>query len=110
MSIKTKSILPIAAITLLCSCAGNGNGSTQTATTGAASYFNEKEISHKTDSLMKLMTLDEKIGQLVLFAGRGVVTGPGGETNIEEYISSGMCGGVFNIRTAEETRRLQNFP
>lgn len=100
------AIVPAAAVAALLfqSCGGGENSAAP-----AASFFTEKEIEHKTDSVMNLMTLDEKIGQLVLFAGKGVVTGATESKNIEEYISAGMCGGVFNIRTAEESMRLQKL-
>ena len=66
-------------------------------------------VASRVDSVMRQMTLDEKIGQLVLFAGKGVVTGAAESKNIEEYIAQGLCGGVFNIRTAEEAMRLQRL-
>lgn len=75
----------------------------------ASSFFKEKDVAERVDSVMNLMTLDEKIGQLVLFAGKGVVTGATESKDIEEYIAAGMCGGVFNIRTLDETVRLQKL-
>ncbi|MCD7795839.1 MAG: glycoside hydrolase family 3 C-terminal domain-containing protein [Alistipes sp.] len=77
--------------------------------TPAASFYTDTETARRTDSVMRRMTLDEKIGQLVLFAGKGVVTGATESKNTEEYIAQGMCGGVFNIRTAEEAMRLQRL-
>ncbi len=77
---------------------------------GAANtFYQEREIEKKVEKLMKKMTLDEKIGQLVLFAGRGVVTGPTGSVNTEEYIKDGMCGGVFNIKDINEVIRFQKM-
>lgn len=79
----------------------------QPASMKASDYYREPEIARKVETLLGQMTLNEKIGQLVLFAGKGVVTGATESKNIEEYIKQGMCGGVFNIRTAEEAMRLQ---
>lgn len=58
---------------------------------------------------MKRMTLEEKIGQCVLFASRGMVTGPRSSEKMDDYIKSGACGNVFGIKTAAETRRIQQM-
>lgn len=84
-------------------------GEAQSVAMKAADYYREPEIARKVEKLLGRMTIDEKIGQLVLFAGKGVVTGATESKNIEEYIAQGMCGGVFNIRTAEEAMRLQTL-
>ena len=40
------------------------------------SYNSEKEIYQKVDSIMNLMTLDEKIGQTIMYSGDWNKTGP----------------------------------
>ena len=58
--------------------------------------------------LMKRMTLDEKVGQLVQQRGKGAVTGPDKtELSVEQLVREGRCGSVFNIYSFEETARLQ---
>ena len=102
---KTQHTLIIAsALALMCSCSGPEKSETP-----AAAFYNDKVTEHKVDSLMKLMTLDEKIGQLVLFANNGVVTGAMQSTNSEDYIAKGLCGGVFNVRTKARTLELQKI-
>lgn len=63
----------------------------------------------KVDSLLKVMTLDEKVGQLVLFTSDWTVTGPSMREGYIEDIRSGRCGNIFNAYTAEYTRKLQGI-
>lgn len=64
-------------------------------------------IDLRVDSLMKLMTTQEKIGQLVLLSSDWDVTGPTIKTNYLDDIKSGKCGNIFNAHTAAYTRQLQ---
>jgi beta-glucosidase len=58
---------------------------------------------------MKRMTLDEKIGQLVLFTSDWSVTGPTMRQGYIDDIRSGRCGNIFNAYTADYTRKLQEI-
>ena len=75
----------------------------------AASFYNDAQTAKKVADLMKKMTLEEKIGQCVLFASRGMVTGPSTSENMDSYIKSGACGNIFGVKTAAETRRIQKM-
>jgi beta-glucosidase len=75
----------------------------------AATFYNDKETKKKVAGLMKQMTLEEKIGQCVLFASRGMITGPKTSEKMDDYVMSGACGNVFGIRTVTETRRIQQM-
>ena len=75
----------------------------------AATFYRDKQTARKVSELMKKMTLEEKIGQCVLFASRGMVTGPRSSEKMDDYIKSGACGNVFGIKTAAETRRIQQM-
>ncbi|HNW36675.1 MAG TPA: glycoside hydrolase family 3 N-terminal domain-containing protein, partial [Candidatus Ozemobacteraceae bacterium] len=55
------------------------------------------------------MTLNEKVGQLTLFASTWDTTGPTIDGNYVEYIRSGRCGAVFNVYTTTFTRHLQKI-
>ena len=60
--------------------------------------------------LMRRMTLDEKIGQLVQQRGNGAVTGTDKtQLSVEQLVREGRCGSVFNIYSFEETARLQKI-
>jgi len=63
----------------------------------------------RVDSVMKLMTLDEKIGQMVLFTSDWDVTGPTMKKDNIEFIRKGLCGNIFNAYTAKYTRSLQKI-
>ena len=61
----------------------------------------------KVDSLMKVMTLDEKIGQMVLFTSDWSVTGPTMRQGYLDDIKAGRCGNLLNAYTADFTRQVQ---
>ncbi len=66
-------------------------------------------IEQRVDSLMKLMTLDEKIGQLNLPSAGQITTGQAINSNIAGKIEKGLVGGLFNIKTAENIRKIQQI-
>mgnify|MGYP001791747673 FL=1 len=65
------------------------------------------QFEAKADSLLALMTLEEKIGQLNLPAAGGITTGQASSSNIAEKIKAGKVGGLFNLKTAEKIRDIQ---
>jgi len=65
--------------------------------------------SSKIDSLMSVMTLDEKIGQMTLFTTDWGSTGPTIREGYEDDIRKGRCGALFNSHTTAFTRRLQEI-
>ena len=64
--------------------------------------------SHFLDSLMNLMTLEEKIGQLNLPSIGFDVTGPVLSEDVESKIDKGQVGAVFNTFTPNAVRKLQD--
>lgn len=75
----------------------------------AAKFYNDRQTTQKVAKLVSRMTLEEKIGQTVLFASKGMVTGPRSSEKMDDYVKSGACGNVFGIKTAAETRRIQQM-
>lgn len=70
----------------------------------------QKSIEQKIDSILNLMTLEEKIGQLNLYAGRMNPTGPiTMRDDDEDAIRRGDVGMVFNIVGAKRTREIQRI-
>jgi len=68
----------------------------------------EKEIARKVDSVLSLMTLEEKVGQLMQYSGFGEFTGPvSDDHNYMEVLKNGMVGSMLNVNGAEYTRKLQ---
>jgi len=66
-------------------------------------------LDHKVDSVLRLMTLDEKIGQMVLLSSDWDVTGPTLKKGYLDDIRKGNCGNIFNAHTAAYTRKLQKI-
>ena len=89
--------LPLAAISLVLavSCVGPAR--------------KEVRSSDRVESLLSKMTLDEKVGQLVLFTSDWSVTGPSMRQGYIDDIRAGRCGNIFNAYTAEYTRKLQEI-
>jgi len=69
----------------------------------------EKVLDARVDSVLHMMTLDEKIGQMVLLTSNWDKTGPTIKQNYIEDIRSGRCGNIFNAHTATYTRMLQKI-
>ena len=68
----------------------------------------DKRIEKKIDSVLKLMTLDEKIGQLNQYTGDRDATGPiTNNPNKLKDIRDGKLGSMLNVRGAAETRAVQ---
>ncbi|WKN43679.1 beta-glucosidase BglX [Tunicatimonas pelagia] len=61
----------------------------------------------KADSIIALMTLEEKIGQLNLPAAGDITTGQAASSNIAENIKAGKVGGLFNVKSVEKIRDIQ---
>lgn len=67
-------------------------------------------VDPRVDSLMAKMTLEEKIGQLTLWAAQGdIVTGPAKGRVQPENIRRGECGNVLNAREIPYMRMLQDI-
>jgi beta-glucosidase len=68
----------------------------------------KKTISQRVDSVLNLMTLEEKAGQLTQYSGRNV-TGPVSERNVDMLaeIRNGHAGSMLNVKGAKVTREIQ---
>jgi beta-glucosidase len=70
----------------------------------------QKTIDQKVDSVMKLMTLDEKVGQLNQYSGNWAHTGPITEDgNILQQIKEGKLGSMLNINGVDHTKTIQQI-
>ena len=70
---------------------------------------NETHFEAKVDSLMSLMTLQEKIGQTVMYSGDWTVTGPVVNIDNQKHIKEGNVGAMLNVYSAKGTRNLQKL-
>ncbi|MGB5363915.1 MAG: glycoside hydrolase family 3 N-terminal domain-containing protein, partial [Aureibaculum sp.] len=70
---------------------------------------NSSNYNAKVDSLLSLMTLDEKIGQLNLVSGSDIKTGEAKSSNVALKIEKGMVGGLLNITSVEKIKEVQKI-
>lgn len=76
--------------------------------TAQVNTLQEKNLNRKVDSVLRLMTLEEKIGQLNQYTGNGNATGPQGEViNKTDEVKAGRVGSLLNVKGAEDTRKMQ---
>jgi len=70
----------------------------------------KKTIDQRVDSVLKLMTLQEKIGQLNQYSSKDEVTGPMSDKgNRRQELIEGKVGSMLNVRGAERTRSIQSL-
>jgi beta-glucosidase len=70
-------------------------------------------ITRKVDSLLNIMTLEEKVGQMNQYNGFWEVTGPapeGGSAEEKyEHLRSGLVGSMLTVRGVEQVRAVQKI-
>lgn len=78
-----------------------------------ASSSKTKQIAKSVDSLLGLMTLEEKIGQMNQYNGFWDATGPvpaGGDAKTKyEDLRKGKVGAVLNVTGVDKVRKLQEI-
>ena len=71
-----------------------------------------QNVEQKVDSLLSLMTLEEKVGQMVQYNGSWDLTGPASDVNNkfkEERLKKGLVGSMLNVLSPEATREAQRL-
>ena len=63
----------------------------------------------RVDSIMALMTLEEKIGQTVMYSGQGDQTGPEVSVDSKKYLKEGLLGAMLNVYSVDATKELQRM-
>ena len=93
-------------VSLLFSCSDKTNSDTNN-----SNAYNE--IEQKVDSVLALMTLKEKVGQMNQYNGFWDVTGPspeqGDAAKKYEYLKSGLVGSMLNVRGVKEVMAVQKI-
>ena len=74
----------------------------------------QKKMTYKNevDSLLNLMTLEEKVGQMVQYSGGWDLTGPASSNNNkqkEQQIKKGLVGSMLNVTSVEQVRKAQQL-
>ncbi len=68
-----------------------------------------KEVNARVEALLKQMTLEEKIGQLVQYSA-GFATGPSASNlTYDELVAKGQIGSMLNVVGAERTNHYQHI-
>lgn len=67
------------------------------------------EVDRRVDSVLSLMTLEEKVGQMTLFTSDMDQTGAFIRKEYEDDIKKGKAGAIFNAYGAAYTRKLQEM-
>lgn len=73
------------------------------------SYSGDPKIEARVDSVLALMTLEEKIGQMAQYSCNWDVTGPVMSDDFYPYLKQGLVGSIFNGYTVEGVRKLQDM-
>lgn len=72
-----------------------------------------QKIEIKIDSLLKLMTIEEKVGQMNQYNGFWDATGPspknGSAAKKYEHLRKGWVGSMLNVRGVEQVRSVQKI-
>lgn len=75
----------------------------------ASSQLTSKEINARVETLLKKMTLEEKIGQTVQYSA-GFATGPSASNlTYDELAARGRVGSMLNVVGAEQTNHYQHI-
>nr|WP_232224018.1 beta-glucosidase BglX [Gillisia sp. CAL575] len=67
------------------------------------------KMDKKIDSLIALMTLEEKLGQLNLPSSGDITTGQSKSSDVATKIKEGKIGGLFNIKSVEKIKEVQKI-
>src|SRR5690554_5158748 len=73
------------------------------------SYSGDPDVERRVDSVLALMTLEEKIGQMTQFSANWSVTGPIMSDDFQPYLENGLIGSIFNATSVEGIRRFQQI-
>lgn len=92
---QEKGIIIFSFMLVLYSCSSKSN------------YSGDFRNEQRADSVLALMTLSEKLGQLNLPVGGDITTGEAGSSDIAISIKAGKVGGLFNLKSVEKIREIQ---
>ena len=108
--LQFRSLFSFALVALACFFAPHSaSGQAAYSTAQPAHEWDDPSIEPRVEELLKKMTLEEKVGQLVQYSA-GQPTGPGtGRTDYNDMLAKGQIGALFNIVTAKESNAFQRI-
>ena len=77
--------------------------------TGMQAQKAPQDMDRFIDTLMKKMTVEEKIGQLNLPVSGEIVTGQAQNSDVAKKIEQGWVGGLLNLKGVEKIRDVQKL-
>src|SRR6202790_5108522 len=81
----------------------------QMASPSPAGGIADRNLNGRVESILRRMTLEEKVGQLVQYSA-GQPTGPGtGRTDYDDMIARGQIGSLFNVVDPHEINKYQKI-
>ncbi len=98
---KIKQALFVITVTLIVSCNQSQNKTNRNLV--------DNPFEKKVDSILNLMTVEEKIGQLNLPVSGDIITGQAQSSDIAKEIEEGKVGGLFNIKSVEKIKEVQKI-
>lgn len=101
------STVYVLAVILLAACGSPSSGISDSGKW--KSFSGDKRIEQRVDSVLKLMTLEEKIGQMTQFSANWSITGPVMSDDFQPYLEKGLIGSIFNATSVEGIRRMQQI-
>lgn len=104
-----KKYILLAALSLVVVLALNSYTNKKSSNVGTSERLT---IDYKVDSLLALMTLEEKIGQMVQYNGSWDLTGPPsnmGDKEKAERVKKGLVGSMLNVTSVKATREAQKL-
>ena len=108
---KINLLVPIMSCLILLSSCQNSNKTISEAR--SSSVTSVLDIEQKVDSILKLMTLEEKVGQMNQYNGFWDVTGPvpsqGNAAKKYEHLRKGYVGSMLNLRGVKTVRKIQKI-
>ncbi len=99
---RLKSVFLVVGLVMCGALSSFGKGNKKT-----TPWEKEAKMEAFVNSLLKKMTLEEKLGQLTLFSSSWDITGPITNNNYVEDVMKGKVGAIFNAYSADFTYRLQ---
>jgi beta-glucosidase len=105
---KNRSIIAVLVVTVLIT-----TGCSNKILKSPVPYSKESILDTKVDSVLQLMTLEEKVGQLNQYNGFWEITGPtpkeGQAAKKYDDLKKGLVGSMLNVRGVKDVRALQKI-
>ena len=90
-------------------CLGSGKSLVRAQSAGADGSVADPQLGARVEAILKRMTMEEKVGQLVQYSA-GQPTGPGtGRSDYEDMIARGQVGSLFNVIDPKQINNYQRI-